>query len=406
MIHGAFQSALGSSILVSKSVGAIAALASIAICVGLWRGRVGAAGAFAAGALCVLVYLAFSNVTFWTRADPLLVLCSAVALFGATRRSPLPAAAWIGLALGLAFGLKATGPLYVLPAAAIAMRTHPIGRLAVCVPIAFGVGALPFLMERVSLANYVDYLRLSASNGVMWSKVRQNLEWATFLVLPMVLAGAGRADERSRITRVIVAASILSVALVGAKPGGGPYHLLPFVPSLALLALTRWNEGGRPVGVWLAAFAATAGILAIASQSRLVQTIRARHLDQVIADVREAVERAAGQKVAVGYAGTSYTSHARVDVVFRTGEYLLDAPAVQEHRLAGLPMPSATLRAIETCSVPVWLLPRDGEPFKVPTAYGEMGPVEVFPDDFRAAFLARYERRFSTRFFDAWECRR
>ena len=66
-------------------------------------------------------------------------------------------------------------------------------------------------------------------------------------------------------------------------------------------------------------------------------------------DWRVTVFRTPSKRIAVGYAGTSHLSHARTELVLRTGDYLIDAPAVQEHRLSGLQIPPATMRAIDDC---------------------------------------------------------
>ena len=110
--------------------------------------------------------------------------------------------------------------------------------------------------------------------------------------------------------------------------------------------------------------------------------------------------------MAVGYAGTSYFSDARPEIVFRRREYLLDAPAVQEHRLSGLDVPASTIRALTDCATDYWLIPRGAEAFDVPSAYSPDGPPTVFPERFRQAFFRSYERTGSTRYFDVWACKR
>jgi len=130
-----------------------------------------------------------------------------------------------------------------------------------------------------------------------------------------------------------------------------------------------------------------------------------RNLEAAIADLRRFTDQHPERRVAVGYAGTSYLSHARPEVVFRTGDYLIDAPAVQEHRLSGLPLPESTMRAIAECRVEVWLIPQGAAPFAVPSAYPPEALAEVFPEEFRRAFLGQYARTGEAGGFDVWACR-
>jgi hypothetical protein len=90
--------------------------------------------------------------------------------------------------------------------------------------------------------------------------------------------------------------------------------------------------------------------------------------------------------------------------VVRTRDYGLDAPAVQEHRLSGLPLPESTLRAMDECRVEYWLIPIGADAFAVPSAYWPDGPMYVFPDEFRQAFFRRYARTGQTANFTVWQC--
>jgi hypothetical protein len=171
----------------------------------------------------------------------------------------------------------------------------------------------------------------------------------------------------------------------------------------------RAAERGRYVtDAGLLAFAVTALVIAIPRQAIFLDTVRGRDLSQALAEVRAFRQAQPAARPGIGYAGTSYLSHVRPEVVFHSRTYLLDAPAIQEHRLAGLALPAATFEVIATCGIPVWLIPSalDEQVFAVPSAYAPNGPDQVFPDEFRALFLERYVRTSSTGLFDVWTCRR
>jgi hypothetical protein len=108
----------------------------------------------------------------------------------------------------------------------------------------------------------------------------------------------------------------------------------------------------------------------------------------------------------MGYTAAERMTFARTIVVFATGEYLLDVPAIQEHQLSGLPLPESTIDAIRSCAVRTWLIPRAGEPFRIRNDYPSTGYREIFPQDLIDAFEQNYRRTGSTRYYDVWECSR
>lgn len=411
IVHAAALGALGPGILASKAAGAIAILASLAIGFHILRERAGASAALVATAACALVYMAFGNVTFWTRSDPLLILTVTCGLLTARLRSRAASIVLLGMSVGVAVNLKVTGPLYLLPVAAIALAAHGgralIGAAAVAAVCAMG----PFVLPNVSLTNYLDYLELSASQGLAGGRVRQNLEWAVFLCAPVfgVLSSArliARSRGRAEVSAGALAAAVLVISVAAAKPGGGPFHLLPFVPVLAYVVVSAGPHArGAP---WtrslVIAFGITALLIAVPRQLIFVRTMAGRDLGPAASYLREFAAAHPGRRIEVGYAGTSYLSYARPEIVFRTREYLLDAPAIQEHRLAGLQLPASTLQALDTCRIEYMLIPTGADPFVVPSAYFPHGPADVFPEAFRATFHRRYRRITSGELFDVWEC--
>ena len=409
MAHAAAFAVFGPCTLASKSIGVGAALTSLALAYAVFRKQAGAAAALAATAACVLVYLCFDNVSYWTRSDPLLIAAVAAGLWASRLRDWRAASIVGGVALGLATNLKLTGPVYFLPILALIASTHGLRAVVNAAAVAVPVAGAPFLLPHVSLTHYWQYFELSARNGLMPLRMRQNFEWAVFLSLPIATwLWAVRATIAWRDPFVpALAVAVAIVVLAAAKPGAGPFHLLPFVPLFAYAVLRAPTHAWkRPAAAHvLAAFVLAALAMAVPRQITFVTTVMDRPLESAVTEVRQFAAAHSRSRMAVGYAGTSFLSYARPELVFRTNDYLLDAPAVQEHRLSGLDIPLATRRAIENCRIEYWLIPSGGEPFLVPGAYQPDGPREVFPPDFRAAFLARYERGGSTGQFDIWRCR-
>jgi len=409
--HSSAMALFGQSILVSKAVGVVAVCASLLIAYCLFAEQAGRFAAVVAAAACALVYLDFGNATFWTRPEPLLILCTVTGLYGArTPRWPM-AVLILGVTAGLSVNLKVSGPLYLLPAFVLLGSRHGRSVLAGAAGLAMLVGLGPFLLTNISATHYLHYIQVSARNGLIAAQFRQNVEWALFLSAPLA-GGLFAANDRLAALRrgdvflISLGCSLAAIAVIAAKPGAGPYHFLPSVPVLAYAVLRL------PARVWqrewirslVAAACLTALGIAVPSQATMLETVSGRPLELSIDDVRRFADAHPSSRIAVGYSGTSRSSDARTVIVFRTRDYWLDAPAVQEHRLAGLPLPESTVHAMDECRAEYWLIPIGADAFAVPSAYWPDGPRYVFPDELRQAFFRRYERTGQTANFTVWEC--
>ena len=198
------------------------------------------------------------------------------------------------------------------------------------------------------------------------------------------------------------------VAVAGAKPGGGAYHLLPFVPVIASLAAAG-RTGSTQLPVPSRATLAAAGLAAVAiaglQQAFFLRTMWERGAYADGDDLRGYLAAHPGQRVQVGHGGVEHLTFVRPLAVFASGDYFVDAPAVQEHQRAGLDIPAATLEALRACRADVWLLPKGGPPFDGPNAYDPAAMPALFPGAFVGVFTGSYERAGETTFFDVWRCR-
>lgn len=412
--HGLALRLGGATIETSKWLGALAGAASLAATYAALRLLTTRPRALVLTGSCALLYLGFRQYTFWTRPEPLLLLFAALAHLAAVRGRGAPAAVAVGLAAGVLMNLKVTGALYALPALALlAARTRP--RFVLVAVAAAAVSAsLPFALPNVSLPAYLGWIRLSAQNGLLTGLLLQNLEWAALLLLPVAAAGAARAaSERPPgwlAAAVALAAGMIGVAVAAAKPGAGSYHLLPFVPAVA--CLVAMAMGDRPAFTWRPAASIVAGcialaaLLAVAQQHYFLTLMReARETDEP-ADVHAYLDAHPGEIVQMAFNGYDRPTFARPELTFRSGLYLIDAPAVQEHQLSGMSIPPATSDAIRTCRAGTWLVPKGTRPFEGPNRYPAMAMAPLFPAAFREAFDAAYAKDGSTRYFDIWRCRR
>jgi len=308
------------------------------------------------------------------------------------------------------WNLKFTGPCYALPIFCLLWaRGHAAGVIGAAA-IAVAVGAAPFvLFANVSWTNYVTWIRLSGDTGLLMLFLRQNVEWALFLSLPLVAAMAARtapiaAPERAALLGLL--AGMAAVAVAGAKPGAGPYHLIAFIPSIVFLAsrpgLTPpLSTAARTAAA--AAFVVVLGLQAVTNQALLTRTMRERG---GVPDAEDVLEFSrTHERAQMGYGETEALSFSRPLVVFHSGEYLIDQPAVREHQLQGLALPAASVRALDECRVRYWLIPKGEQPFAARNLYAAVFARPLYPPQFLDRFHHRYARTGATAYFDVWECR-
>jgi len=413
--HGLVLRLAGPSIEASKWLGAVAGLGSLAATFAACSATTSRQRALVLTGGCALAYLLFRNDTFWTRPDALLVLAAAAGLAAAARGGALLGAIGVGVAAGVLANLKITGPLYALPIAVLLATRRGWRPVCGAAVVAVLIAGLPFLWPNVSLTGYLAWMRLSAHNGLMLSSLRQNIEWSAFLLLPIVIARFGASpgrtpDRASWLYLAALAVAVAGVDVAASKPGAGIYHLLPFVPiagyAIAAALADRDPLAADPLAAPAAiAWLVTAVLVALSQQASFIRIVAADPAAETRADLRAFLDAHPGAVVQMAYSGYDRPTFVRPELTFRSGLYLIDAPAVQEHQLSGLPVPAATTDAIRACRADVWLVPRGTEPFAGSSRYPAMDLAPLFPDAFRQAFRDAYARDGATRFFDVWRCR-
>jgi hypothetical protein len=404
----------GPGIRASKIPGALSALFGLALVFGMVSRIAGRRQALILTGVLAGLCLMFQHYTFWIRPDSLQFLSAAAALLAAvaTTGAIIPGLV-LGAATGMLIGLKITGGLYAVPAFALLAakrryRTIIVGAVVTCV-----VAAAPFMLDdHVSFSNYMRWIRISAGNGIELRALRANVEWALFLLMPLLPAARrASAGAEERVLGWSLVGSMLVVVCAASKPGAGPYHLIPFLPVVIYgKALVRQRDPARgradanhDAGV--AAFLCSIVIVACLQTSYFVWSASRIPGAPVVDDIKRFAERHPSARIEMGYSDVNEAlTFVRPVLVFRQGSYLLDAPAIQEYQMSGLELPGATLRAIEECRVNIWLIAKGGQPFLIRNRYPSTGYVPIFDARFRLAFLKAYRRTSSTQFFDVWEC--
>ncbi len=410
MVHAWALAALGPSIAVSKWLGVVAGLSSIALIHATLRRVCATDRALALTGLSAMVLLTFRHYSFWTRPDSLQLFCAALALFCATGNGAVVSMVIAGLASGVLWNLKITGVLYSLPVLVLIARRFGARSLTLTVAIAVGVAIAPFSLASVSLAHYVTWIRLSGQTGLLLSLVRQNLEWAAFLCAPLLLSRSlsGRETVEDRYVVGALALGVLLVVIAASKPGAGPYHLIPFVPVIAFVAGSRLGSLAFSPSRSLAAEAGVAWaavlVLFVASQTaQFVTTMIPRRAVDDVEDVRRFLSSHDGI-VDMGYGWTEARSLIRPLLTFRSGTYLIDQPAVREYQLQKLELPTATIDAVRGCRVGYWLVPRNEEPFSGINVYPSVEMQPLYPRALREAFAATHRLIGTTKHYDVWKC--
>jgi hypothetical protein len=388
IVQGTALAWFGPSILVSKIVGSASGLAALAFVWGAVRRHAPPSRSAVLTGVCALVLLTFRHSSFWNRPDSLQLLAVSASLYCAGMRQWTWAALLAGAASGGLWNLKFTGPLYSLPVLALLYRRF--GRLPVAISLATAatIAIIPFILfSNVSFGHYFDWVRLSGQTGLLLSTLRQNIEWAAFLTFPLLLARfchprLPSEPAPSLLPDAALLVGVCGVVVAAAKPGAGPYHLMPFVPITTYLVAQRL--AARPVTMpdrvarrAVVAFVVVALLIAIAQQTQLIATMHERRTTHDVGDIVRFLDGHTGI-VEMGYGRTETLSHARPILVFRNNAH---------------------------CRVNYWLVPKGEAPFSGVSSYATVLLQPLYPDMLRQRFADTHVRRAATDYYDVWECR-
>lgn len=408
--HAWALAALGPSIGVSKWLGVCAGLASLVLIFAALRRACPVPRALVLTGVAAIMLLTFRHHAFWTRPDSLQLFCAALAVFSATGRGTLGSIIVAGLASGVLWNLRITGALYSLPVFVLIAKRFGTRALVITMTIGLVVAVAPFLASNVSFVNYTTWLRLSAQTGLVVPLLRQNVEWAVYLCVPIALVQMLTA--RNPISDRHVASALLAgmflVAVAASKPGAGPYHLIPFLPAIIFVAGNRLGHLQLSPSRSLSAEATVAWgavlvVLAASQSAQLVTTMTPRRAMDDAEDVRAFLASHDGN-VEMGYGRTEAKSLIRPLLTFRSNSYLIDQPAVREYQLQGLELPSSTIEAVRRCQAASWLIPKGEAPFSGVNDYPSVGMAPLYSQQLREAFAASYRLTETTKYYDVWTC--
>ena len=131
--------------------------------------------------------------------------------------------------------------------------------------------------------------------------------------------------------------------------------------------------------------------------------------EKVTNDLQEIMRGHPGEAIEMGYGDNlgkaSEATYLRPLLVFAGNPLTVDEAALDDMELSKLAMPQSTIAYVQSCQTQIWLIPKGERPFLVPSYYDELGgPMirDIFGKAFREAFVARYQKRESSGYFDLW----
>jgi hypothetical protein len=348
------------------------------------------------------------------RSDVLIFLAVEAAMLAATARPRMVNAIAIGLLGGIVVNLKIHGGLYLLPAFVyfVLRSDSPARRLRlVATAVAAGTAglAIPFLPHNVSVVNYIDYFATMRHHTIERWLLEKNVVFAAALFSPLALlfiCCGRKLPARFAVFLPTLAVCMLLVTIPAAEDGAGPYHLLPFLPSVCWAfssmrrMVERTSQGRQAVrceAITLATLLALLigyGPITIISWNRCLQSFAdTTQLRRGIAEIDQAVHDNPAMSLAVGPGLDPYDTllGLRVIPVFRGSPLPIDNAAWMTFQSDGVD--DAVVRhALTICRVGRWLLP--SEPFAS----------DAYSNAVRAAFRANYSLWKPGRVFNEWRC--
>jgi hypothetical protein len=424
------QTLLGPTLFATKLPAIAAAIAAISLMgVAVYRrsGSVQLAVVFAGFEAAIL--LAFRFQAFWPKSDSLILLAVTLGLVAVLRRA-LPSQIVLGICAGAAVAMKPHAAAYFLPLIALAKyRGWSVRELSVCGITAAVAASLPFVVAptQFSFPNYVGLLEMAAAEGFGVADAMRCLKWSALLA-GLVVVGDQWQKGNEQLTpaelrfrrqyRVLLAIGLALASVPGATHGGGPRHLMPFVPLVLFdfsshFCRATMLTAGRDRPLWrLLFYCSFAACLFVAIQTgaRVLEAHRR-------IDVGASEERAELRRVLNSSPGTTFLMGAgsdegltlllaRHEVVLAGHPLGIEVAAIMDYCRAGLPEPDVGRLSLEltqqTGRPLAWIVPR-GEPFSLSNIYDG---TPVFSPAFRRAFVEQYGIAERTRFFDVYVARR
>jgi hypothetical protein len=382
------------------------------------------------------LFLMKEIATLMIRGDVLIALAVALALLACEVRRTTLAAILFCVGSAAAVDVKFTAIVYLLvPLTIIWHRRGPHFTLW-CIAVSTAIAAIPFAIPGIPIFNYLDWLREASHHPLSMKLFEMNAVAAVILLAPLMLFAALRRRTDPALLSIDlkhqalpITAFVLTVAgsvLVGSKVGAGRSHLIPTSLVSTYLAALLWKVSRveimkSPVLVRYF-FLAYSFVLVLPATSQLkglwaICFARHDYANQVLNDIDQVQQIHSRQTIEIGYDANkdeSSTTNAATlfqpQLVLTGNPMILDAAALFDMGLSGIPIPRSTSDALASCQIQVWLIPKGGVPFSLRNTYARDVPrrfpsPDLFDDDFQSLFARHYRKNNSSAYYDIYECR-
>jgi hypothetical protein len=287
---------------------------------------------------------------------------------------------------------------------------------------------LPFIVapQQVRPSDYLAYLELAMKHpryaAIFLANIAMFLKFVAPVLFALIVGWQGH--SRAWLESVVLLfLSGIGICAVASKVGAGPPHILPLALPTAYLA----SEGMSLSPVPRLSLRATAvlGVITLLSAAALCNrafqnqkyvftrlflddAYRAR-IESATKELDAISARYRGKTIAMGYsearnADENYQLTYLKPLLYASGRTnFVDAPALMDMELAGLPFPKAAIAKLRSQEIGVFVVPKVGRPFMKASWYNGR---DIFSDEFRAAFHANYTKQEDRQYFAVWVARR
>ncbi len=372
----------------------------------------------------------YGNVIFKIRPDSLiLMLTCLLTLIIVTKPGKSSIVAAI-LTIAICVNLKFTSIIYFLPLLYVIYSQQGFFSLLISLFGATFLTLLPFVHPKISLFNYLAWIKIISNHGLDINLIKESLIWALYLVFPLIilifqlyLLNTNELKKiffsKYRYHLLLLSVSILIISLATAKPGSGKHHLIPFIPSILYIYILFLR---KTFSVYSSYKKRKSNLI----RSNIAYLISALVFiftfyhggvkgvilwekisisgSKIVADIEKIIERYPNTNIEMGYGeNTGYPlTYYRPILVFHGNPYLIDANALMDMRKAGIDINNKTIEVLDSCSTKIWLIPKDNQPFAQPSYYDNSPP--LFNKKFKQVFFNKYRLQEQSEFFDLWFC--
>lgn len=424
LVAGAVMKLFGASYLTAKFVGAVAPILALIISWFWFAKLTTKRNAFLLLGLQSWILLHWHHI-FFIRPDSLMLLTMAtsMAIVTTTKKKWLLI---LGLAIpmGIMVNLKIHGIIYFLPVVALVYRQLTWKHRWNIIGITLLVAISPFILPGISLTNYLIWVTQSVHHGFSFKnfipKIAMILEFSIILFSIGNIYGFNFRTFYKKHEDMfwVLSGAIIITSIIGSKSGSGTNHIMPFVPifvylTIMLLNVTQTKGMALPQttrskfvrGMSYALLTAMILVTLIGGVSREMSFLKIIYEDNhdsviILSELRSIEKQYEGNKIALGYGENSYIKYRNFlpYLVFSGNPLLVEVVAIMDMKAAKIPIPPATIKAIEDGMIPVWLIPAGEKPFAMGYKDGE----PMFDESFRQSFLHYYQVVEKTPHFDIW----